>query len=96
MRAVGEPRYLREGNAIFGQYTLIKIKEWFPVKEIGKEFLVRKFSNLSDATRSYIKNLNTHPAYDKFSQERRNMRMSGELLSGKQLANYLTSYSERR
>ena len=93
----GTSRYLREGNAIFGQYTFDKNKGMVPSqRDKGKEFLVRKFSNLSDATRSYIKNLNTHPAYDKFRQERRNMRMSGELLSGKQLANYLTSYSERR
>ncbi len=93
----GTSRYLREGNSIYGQYTFDKEKGILPQKrEKGKEFLVRKFSNLSDATRSYIKNLNTHNAYEKFRQERRTMRMNGEVLSGKTLATYLVNYSERR
>ena len=93
----GTSRYLREGNSIYGQYTFDKEKGIIPEKrEKGKEFLVRKFSNLSDATRSYIKNLNTHKAYEQFRQERRTMRMNGEVLSGKALATYLINYSERK
>ena len=82
----GTSRYLRDGNAIYGQYTFDKENGIVPKRrDEDKEFLIRKFSSLSDATRSYMKNLNTHRAYEKFRQERRKLRMNGETLSGKKL-----------
>ena len=92
----GTSRYLNEGNAIFGQYTFdskqgIKPRD----REIGKKFFVKKFSTLSESVRSYLKNINTHLAYEDFRQERRKLRMSGESLSGNVLANFLKNYSER-
>ena len=92
----GTSRYLNEGNAIFGQYTFdskqgIKPRD----REIGKKFFVKKFSTLSESVRSYLKNINTHLAYEDFRQERRKLRMNGESLSGNVLANFLKSYSER-
>ena len=92
----GTSRYLNEGNAIFGQYTFdskqgIKPRD----REIGKKFFVKKFSTLSESVRSYIKNINTHLAYEDFRQERRKLRMNGESLSGNVLANFLKNYSER-
>jgi len=93
----GTSRYLREGNAIYGQYTFNKRKGIVPKNiEKGKKFYIKKFSNLSDSTRSYLKNINTHRAYEKFRQERKKLRMNGDFLSGKVLSNYLESYSERR
>ena len=92
----GTSRYLREGNAIFGQYTYDKKKGIVPKDRAPqKNFFIKKFPNISDSARSYLKNINTHTAYEKFRQERKNLRMNGEILSGKLLANYLTSYSER-
>ena len=92
----GTSRYLNEGNAIFGQYTFdskqgIKPRD----REIGKKFFVKKFSTLSESVRSYLKNINTHLAYEDFRQERRKLRMNGESLSGNVLANFLKNYSER-
>ena len=93
----GSSRYLREGNAIFGQYTFDKDKGIVPKqRDSDKKFLVRKFNSLSDATRSYLKNLNTHRAYIDFRNQRRNLRMSGDILSGSELATFLTNYSERK
>ena len=93
----GTSRYLREGNAIYGQYTFDKKKGISPKKiQKGKNFYIKKFSNLSESTRSYLKNINTHRAYEKFRQERKKLRMNGEILSGKVLSSYLESYSERR
>tara|TARA_B100000686_G_C16788116_1_gene976654 strand:- start:1216 stop:2169 length:954 start_codon:yes stop_codon:yes gene_type:complete len=93
----GTSRYLREGNAIYGQYTFDKKKGISPKKiPKGKNFYIKKFSNLSESTRSYLKNINTHRAYEKFRQERKKLRMNGEILSGKVLSSYLESYSERR
>jgi len=92
----GSSRYVHEGNAIFGQYTYdekngIKPKE----RRKDKKFFVKKFSSLSESVRSYLKNLNTHLAYESFRQKRRKLRMEGEDLQGKVLAEYLKSYSER-
>ena len=93
----GSSRYLREGNAIYGQYTYDEDIGIVPKqRDSDKKFLVRKFNSLSDATRSYLKNLNTHRAYIDFRNQRRNLRMSGDLLSGGELATYLTNYSERK
>lgn len=92
----GSSRYLNEGNAIFGQYTFDSEKGIKPRdREIGKKFFVKKFSTLSESVRSYLKNINTHLAYEDFRQERRKLRMNGESLSGNVLANFLKNYSER-
>ena len=92
----GSSRYLNEGNAIFGQYTFDRKKGIKPRdREIGKKFFVKKFSTLSESVRSYLKNINTHLAYEEFRQERRKLRMNGESLSGNVLANFLENYSER-
>ncbi len=92
----GTSRYLNEGNAIFGQYTYdknsgIKPKE----RSKDKKFYVKKFSSLSDSVRSYLKNINTHIAYEDFRKERRKLRMGGDNLLGNTLATFLTNYSER-
>tara|TARA_B100000029_G_scaffold442568_1_gene461066 strand:+ start:319 stop:1269 length:951 start_codon:yes stop_codon:yes gene_type:complete len=93
----GTSRYLREGNAIFGQYTFDKKKGLKPInRDKDKNFYIRKFSNLSESTRSYLKNLNTNRAYEEFREERKKLRMSGENLSGLTLSGFLTRYSERK
>ena len=61
----------------------------------GEKFFIRKFASLSDSVRSYLKNINTHAAYDDFRNERRKLRMNGETLSGNVLASFLINYSER-
>ncbi len=92
----GTSRYMNEGNAIFGQYTYDSKAGIKPKQRSEKErFFVKKFSSLSDSVKSYLKNINTHNAYEDFRQERRKLRMNGEDLLGNVLANYLTNYSER-
>ena len=51
---------------------------------------------MSESTKSYFKNINTHLAYESLREERKKLRMNGEILSGLKLSNYLTSYSERK
>ena len=93
----GTSRYLREGNAIYGQYTFEKDKGIRPERrESNEKFFIKKFSNLSESTRSYFKNINTHRAYVDFREERKKLRMNGVKLSGVKLVKFLTSYSERR
>lgn len=93
----GTSRYSREGNAIYGQYTFDEKKGLKPLKrDANKKFFVRKFANLSESTKSYLKNINTHAAYANFREERKKLRMSGEKLSGQILSSFLSSYSERK
>ena len=93
----GTSRYSREGNAVFGQYTFDESKGLKPRnRNMDEEFFIKKFSNLSESVRSYLKNINTHLAYADFREERKKLRMSGENLSGYKLVNFLKDYSERR
>ena len=93
----GTSRYLREGNALYGQYTFDKNLGLKPEdRDKDKNFYVRKFINLSDSTRSYLKNINTHNAYVKFRQERGTLRMNGDSLTGLSLVKFLDNYSERK
>ena len=93
----GTSRYLREGNAVYGQYTFEKNKGIEPAKrDSSQKFFIRKFENLSESTKSYFKNINTHLAYEGLREERKKLRMNGEVLSGLKLADFLTSYSERK
>ena len=93
----GTSRYLREGNAIYGQYTFEKDRGIRPERrESNEKFFIKRFSNLSESTRSYFKNINTHRAYVDFREERKKLRMNGVKLSGVKLVKFLTSYSERR
>ena len=93
----GTSRYLREGNAVYGQYTFEKNKGIEPAKrDSSQKFFIRKFENLSESTKSYFKNINTHLAYAGLREERKKLRMNGEVLSGLKLADFLTSYSERK
>ena len=93
----GTSRYSREGNAVFGQYTFDEAKGLKPKdRNENDEFFIKKFPNLSESVRSYLKNINTHLAYADFREERKKLRMSGENLSGYKLVNFLKDYSERR
>ena len=93
----GTSRYSREGNAVFGQYTFDEAKGLKPKdRNENDEFFIKKFPNLSESVRSYLKNINTHLAYSDFREERKKLRMSGENLSGYKLVNFLKDYSERR
>ena len=93
----GTSRYSREGNAVFGQYTFDESKGLKPKdRNENDEFFIKKFPNLSESVRSYLKNINTHLAYADFREERKKLRMSGENLSGFKLVNFLKDYSERR
>ena len=93
----GTSRYSREGNAVFGQYTFDESKGLKPKdRDKNDEFFIKKFPNLSESVRSYLKNINTHLAYADFREERKKLRMSGENLSGYKLVNFLKDYSERK
>ena len=71
----GTSRYLREGNAVYGQYTFEKNKGIEPAqRDSSQKFFIRKFENLSESTKSYFKNINTHLAYAGFKRRKKKIK----------------------
>jgi Bax protein len=52
------------------------------------------FTNVGEAAEAYVSNLNTHPAYAAFRNERAAMRQRGEKPDGYRLVGQLVKYSE--
>lgn len=92
----GTSRFVRAGNAVFGQYTdpdgggLVpaRVAEKSPVR-------LAHFPDIEASVRSYIHNLNTHPAYEGFRTLRAEMRSRSRPLDGPALAETLLRYSAR-
>ena len=92
----GTSRFLREGNAPFGQWTTASFKGIVPLqRESGKTHKIRAFKNLYASVHSYIFNLNTHRAYRGFRAMRKTMRVSGGHLDSLALIKSLRAYSEK-
>ena len=92
----GTSRFVREGNAPFGQWTTAAFEGIVPLqRESGKTHKIRAFKNLYDSVRSYIFNLNTHRAYRGFRAVRESMRLSGNRLDSLVLIKSLRHYSEK-
>ena len=89
-------RFALAGNALFGQWTYggkgLEPKE----KRKGKgNYRVAAYDWPLDSVRAYMKNLNTHHAYEALRQRRAALRRKGAELSGLVLADTLTRYSEQ-
>ena len=91
----GTSRFVREGNAIFGQRTFDKGAGLVPSRrDSGANHEVKTFNGLMASVASYMTNLNTHGAYDEFRRIRAGQRASGDVDSYS-LAGALDRYSER-
>ncbi len=93
----GTSRFVREGNAAFGQWTTAKHKGIVPKDRVpGMTHKIRSFDHLGDSVRSYIHNLNTHRAYAGLRDLRTSMRAEGKRLAGGNLLPAMISYSEKK
>ncbi|MEE1673295.1 glucosaminidase domain-containing protein [Agarivorans aestuarii] len=93
--AWGTSRFAREGNNLFGQWCYKKGCGLVPLnRNDGANHEVRKFDSVYESVSVYMNNLNSHPAYKGFQQQRNQARASGEL-NAIELATQLSSYSER-
>ncbi len=84
----------RTGNALFGQIQsagqhAVSVS-WKPGAGMPQPF-----ANVGEAAEAYVANLNTHPAYAAFRNERAAMRERGETPDGYKLIGQLLRYSER-
>lgn len=92
----GTSRFAREGNALYGQRIWKTGAGIVPKgREDGKMFEVRVYHHIGASIQSYIHNLNTHAAYGELRNLRQQEQQAGGRISGYNLAETLTSYSER-
>lgn len=91
----GTSRFVREGNAIFGQHTFNKGAGLVPERrDTDANYEVKSFDGLLESVTSYMTNLNTHSAYNEFRRIRADQRASGDVDSYS-LVGTLSRYSER-
>lgn len=93
----GTSRFVREGNALFGQRAYSARGKGIVPKDrpIGTKFRIRAFDKLIDSVRAYAHNLNTHSAYSVFRETRATLRAEFGRVNGYELAGSLLHYSER-
>lgn len=93
----GTSRFVREGNALFGQYTYKPAMGMMPERrDADRRHRVRSHDSLLDAVRAYVHNLNSHWAYEDFRERRALLRQAGKPMDGYDLAGSMGQYSERR
>lgn len=94
--AWGTSRFAKEGNNYFGQWCFVEGCGIVPAgRDDGNVHEVARFDSVSDSVRSYIRNLNTHPAYEHFRELRAQLRRENKPLTGVALADGLVLYSQR-
>ena len=93
----GTSRFVREGNALFGQYTYkAAANGMLPERrDADRRHRVRSHDSLLAAVRAYVHNLNSHWAYDDFRDRRAKLRSAGKPIDGHDLAGELARYSAR-
>ncbi|MDG2034003.1 MAG: glucosaminidase domain-containing protein, partial [Rhodospirillales bacterium] len=92
----GTSRFVIEGNALFGQWTVEGDRGIVPARrDADRSHKIKVFETLHDAVRAYAHNLNTHRAYRQFRSERANLRRVSTFLNGLALSSSLSKYSER-
>ncbi len=93
----GTSRFAQLGNALFGQQVHFAEGGMMPLaREAGRTHVVKSYENLYGTVLSYGRNLNTHNAYEEFRKIRAEARIKGRAINSMDLAEALTSYSERR
>lgn len=93
----GRSRYAVQVNNLFGQWCYKKGCGLVPKERPdGARHEVRRFNTVSDATRSYIHNLNSHRNYSNLRKLRQNLRTEGQTIEGRDLVDGLLLYSQRR
>jgi Bax protein len=93
----GRSRYASRGNNLFGQWCYESGCGFVPKRRAPGAFHeVARFDSPADSVASYMRNLNTHPAYAPLRKIRSGVRRRDERPSAMELADGLLLYSERR
>ena len=94
--AWGTSRFAKLGNNYFGQWCFEKGCGLVPNKrDSGKAHEVVAFDSPQQSLKSYMNNLNSHPAYQSLRNIRAQQRADKQPITGLVLAAGLSRYSER-
>ncbi len=94
--AWGTSRFATKANNYFGQWCFKKGCGLVPSeRDKGTSHEVRKFKSPEGSVRSYVRNINTHFAYEDLRALRVDIANNGHHPSGAELAEGLSRYSER-
>lgn len=94
--AWGTSRFARNGYNFFGLWCFQKGCGFVPrQRKDGLGHEVAKFSNLSQAVNTYVRNLNRHYAYEELRNIRYTLRSNQQKITAEALVHGLMSYSER-
>jgi len=92
----GTSRFAREGYNFFGEWCFQPGCGLVPGSRLpGRTHEVESFDTPLDSVASYLHNLNTNRSYRELRKMRRDLRESGEPVTGLALADGLSRYSER-
>ena len=91
----GTSRFAHKGNAVFGQRTWSRGNGLVPRRrDEDKRHEVKSFGGLRASVAAYMMNLNRHPAYRAFRDQRARMRDRDGRLDSSALAGSLIRYAE--
>ena len=90
----GTSRFTQEANALFGQWAWRAEDGLKPKEASNSRAVIKRFDTLQDSVISYMKNLNSHWAYQDLRDARAAIYAAGDVPSGLQLAPYMSSYAE--
>ncbi len=94
--AWGTSRFAREGNNLFGQWCYRAGCGIIPARRgEGQTHEVARFTNVDAAVASYLRNINSHPAYNDLRTARAVLRTENQPITGHAMAAHLLRYSER-
>ncbi|MEF8833350.1 MAG: glucosaminidase domain-containing protein [Halofilum sp. (in: g-proteobacteria)] len=92
--AWGQSRFAREANNLFGEWCFEPGCGVVPKRRpAGKTYEVEAFDGVGGSVRSYIHNLNSHPAYAKLREIRAQARAEGKTPDGYAMAAGLVNYA---
>ncbi|RUO38359.1 peptidoglycan hydrolase [Aliidiomarina shirensis] len=92
----GTSRFAADARNFFGQWCWTEGCGLVPASRgEGQIHEVREFNSVTESVRSYIRNLNTHDAYQDLRQIRAELRQASLPITAQPLTHGLMSYSER-
>lgn len=93
----GMSRFAQHANNIFGEWTFTPGTGLVPQgRPEGETYEVRRFEDLFASIKSYLRNLNTHRAYQSMRNVRMRLREKNLPVTGYTLAGEMEFYSTRR
>lgn len=94
--AWGTSRFARLGNNLFGQWCRTAGCGFVPLRRAaGATHEVKRFDSTEDSVRAYLRNLNSHRAYQSLRIRRAELRQAQQPVTAQALALTLDKYSER-